>query len=325
MAVGSGIGSQLGIVAEVTYNTAVTVTRFYEFTSENINYNKNIKVGLGLRAGGKVPRLQRRVVVTQDVSGDIMLDVPTRGLGLLLSHATGSAPAGTLVSTGVYSYTFTLADTYSKSLTVQVGVPEYNGTVVPKTITGTKITGFEFSLSNAGLLVGKFSIDGAAFVTSTALATASYALAGSIFHFAQAALTIDATPAVNVKDFTLTVDNNVKTDRFNIGAAGAKTVQNINGFRKISGKMTVEFTDSILMDKYLNDAAAALVLTFVGGTIASTYKDTLTFTLPAVKLNADTPNVQGPGVIDLAVTFEAYDDGTNEPLTIFYQTSEATL
>ena len=56
MAIGSGIGSQLGIAAETTFNTNVTVTRFYEFTNENLKFNKKVAVGMGLRAGGQLPR-----------------------------------------------------------------------------------------------------------------------------------------------------------------------------------------------------------------------------------------------------------------------------
>ena len=325
MAIGAGIGAQLGIAAETTFNTGVTVTRFYEFTNENLNYNKKTQVGLGLRAGGQLPRAQRRVVTTFDGGGDINLDLPTRGLGLLLSQAMGTAPAGTLVSTGVYSYTFTLGDVYGKSFTTQVGVPQYNGTVTPKTLTGCKIQSFELGVTNGGLATGKFTVDAAGVVTSTALATASYPVNGSIFNFAQGAITIDGSTVANIKDFSVAVDNALKQDRYTLGGLGAKSEQTISGFRKITGKLTAEFTDTTLMAKYFADASAAIVVTFTGSTIASTYKDTLTITIPAAKLNGDTPNVQGAGVVDLAVTFEAYDDGTNPPLTVFYQTSEATL
>jgi len=62
MAIGSGIGSQLGIATETTFNSSVTVTRFYEFTDESTQYNKKIIEGMGLRAGGLLPRSQRRVL-----------------------------------------------------------------------------------------------------------------------------------------------------------------------------------------------------------------------------------------------------------------------
>ena len=154
MAIGAGVGAQLGIATETTFNTYATVARFYEFTSENVQYKKKTAVGQGLRAGGLLPRSQRRVVTTFEAGGDIMLDLPTRGLGLLLSHAMGSAPSPTTVSTGVYSYTFTLGDVYGRSLSAQVGVPQYGGTVLAKTVTGAKVQSFELGVANGGIAPG---------------------------------------------------------------------------------------------------------------------------------------------------------------------------
>ena len=325
MAIGSGIGSQLGIATETTFNNSVTVTRFYEFTSENLQYNKKTAVGMGLRAGGQLPRSQRRVVVTTDAGGDIVLDLPTRGLGLLLSHAMGTTPSAVTTTTGVYSYTFTLGDVYGRSLTAQVGVPQYGGTVTPKTISGAKIQSWEISAPNAGIATGKFTLDGASFTTSTSLATASYSPISNLFNFAQGAITVAGSSVVNIKDFTLTVDNTLKQDRYNLGNAGLKAEQVINGFRKVSGKMTAEFTDTTLLNAFLADTTTALVLTFTGAVIAGGQNEKLTITIPAAKFNADTPNVAGPGVIDLAMTFDAYDDGTNQPLTIVYQTADSAL
>ena len=325
MAIGSGIGSQLGIATETTFNTSVTVSRFYEFTSENLTFSKKTAVGMGLRAGGQLPRSQRRVVTTTDAGGDIVLDLPTRGLGLLLSHATGSTPSAVTTTTGVYSYTFTLGDVYGRSFTAQVGVPQYNGTVTPKTLSGGKIQSFELSVATGGIAVGKFVVDAASLTTGVALATASYSTISNLFHFAQGAITVDGSSVANVKDFSITVDNTLKQDRYNLGAAGVKAEQVINGFRKISGKLTAEFTDTAFFTKYYNDTTTALVLTFTGQTIALSQKETLSITIPAVKFDADTPNVPGPQVIDLAMTFEAYDDGTNQPLTIVYQTADSSL
>ena len=325
MAIGSGIGSQLGIATETTFNTPVTVSRFYEFTSENLNYNKKTAVGMGLRAGGQLPRSQRRVVTTSDVTGDISLDLPTRGLGLLISQAMGTVPSATTVSTGVYSYTFTLGDVYGKSFTAQVGVPQYNGTVTPKTVAGAKVSSFELAVANAGIATGKFNIDGASITTGISLATASYSATTNIFNFAQGAITLDGTSIANIRDFSVTVDNTLKGDRYNLGSSGIKAEQLINGFRKISGKITAEFTDTTLFGKVLSDANAAIVLTFTGATIASTYKETLSITISAAKFNADTPKVTSPGVIDLSMDFEAYDNGTDAPLTIVYQTADSAL
>ena len=305
MAIGSGIGSQLGIATETTFNTPVTVSTFYEFTNESINYNKNISVGLGLRAGGQVARSGRRVVTTSDASGDINLDLPTKGLGLLLSHAMG----GTIQTSGTY----TLGDVYGKSFTAQVGVPQYGGTVTPKTIAGCKVSTWEISAAQSAIATGRFTIDGASFTTGTALATASFPSANSVFHFAQGSITVDGTAVANIKDFTLTVDNVLKTDRYNLGSAGIKAEQVINGFRAITGSITAEFTDTTLLSKFLADTSAAIVLSFAGSSSSA-----LSITLPAVKFDGEAPQVAGPEVIDINFTFQAYDNGTDQPLTIVY-------
>lgn len=325
MAIGSGVGAQLGIATESTFNTPVAVSRFYEFTSESFNYNKTTAVGMGLRAGGVIPRAQRRVVTTTDVSGDIALDLPTRGLGLLLAHAMGSFPTATTVASGVYSYTFTLGDTYGKSFTSQVGVPQYGGTVTPKTMGGCKVNSFDLEVSSAGLATGKFSVDGSSLSTSTSLATASYSPSTGIFHFAQGAITVDGVAVANIKDFSVSVDNSLKVDRYNLGSAGLKQEQIINGFRKVSGKVTAEFTDTTLLAKFIADTTTSIALTFTGNTIASTYKDTLSISLSAVKFDGELPQVGGPEAIDVNFTFEAYDNGTDAPLTIVYQTGDAAL
>lgn len=315
MAIGSGIGSSFGIATETTFNTGVTVSRFYEFTSESTNYNKNTAVGLGLRAGGKLPRSQRRVVTTFDATGDVMLDLPTRGLGLLLAHATSTFP-----SKVGNSFTFTLGDPYGKSFTAQVGVPQYGGTVTPKTLTGAKISTFEISANTGEIATGTFNIDAAGFSIATALATPSYALNGSVFHFAQGAITVDGTAVANIKSFSLTVDKNLKTDRYNLGSAGAKSEQTNNGFLPVTGSVTAEFTDTTLLAKYLSDGATALSLT-----LTASASEILQITLSAVKFDGSTPQVSGPEVIDVDFSFTAYDNGTDEPLTIVYTTPDTSL
>ena len=325
MAIGSGIGAQFGLITETTFNTYVAPTRFHEFNSESLTYRKKTVESRGLRAGGQAPRSVRRVVTTFDAGGDVELDVTNRTMGVLLSHMMGTAPSPTLVTTGVYTQTFTLGDPYARSFTAQVGVPQYGGTVTPKTLTGCKIPSWSLSVANGDLLKAKFTIDAAGYSTSQSLATASYTTAAEVLHFAQGAITVDATPVANIRDFDLTVDNAINTARYNLGGSGAKSTHNQVDFRKIGIKATAEFTDTTLSAKHLSDAAVALVLTFTGSLLTGTHYNTLTITLPAVKLDTDQPMVGGPGEVNVSFTGTAYDDGTNEPLTIVTKNADSAL
>jgi hypothetical protein len=339
MAIGAGIGASLGIATESVFNnqTSPTVDHFYEFNTESTKYTKNTVVGQGLRAGGLTPRVQRRVVTTFAGSGDFEIDLPTRALGLLLAHACGGTfPTPSQIgSTGVYTTTFTPGDTYNHSFVTQVGVPQYGGTVTPKTLTGCKITNFEISVGAGDIAKGKFTIDAANLKTSYSYSSPVYPYSPSpsggtsnLFHFAQGVITDNAsTTYANIKDFTFTVDNALKTDRYNLGSAGAKQEQIINGFRAITGKVTAEFTDTVLLDKFLADTTAGLKLTFTGATIGSsgTNKELLSITIPACKFDGDVPAVGGPGVIDVSFGFTVYDNGTDPVFTITTQSLDSAL
>ena len=329
MAIGSGIGSWLGIKKESSFGTAVTVDRFYEFNSEGTKYVKNTVVGQGLRNGGLVARANRRVVTTLAGEGDFEVDIQTRGMGLLFSLATGSVPTGTLAN-GAYTYLFTASDLISDSFTTQVAVPQYGGTLTYKTLTGCKVTNFELSVGAGDIAKAKFSLDSKGFSTgSSTSATVAYTniATSNLFHFAQGSITDNvSTTYANIKDFSLTIDNSLKTDRYNLGAAGSKSEQIINGFRTISGKVTAEFTDTVLLDKFIADTTAGLKLTFEGATIGSASdKETLSITLPACKFDGDSPMVSGPGVIDVSFGFTVFDNGTDEPFTITYKTLDSAL
>ena len=327
MAIGAGIGASLGIKTESTFNTAVTVDHFYEFNSESTKYVKNTVVGQGLRAGGLVPRSQRRVVTTFGASGDFEIDLPSKGLGLLLAHSMGSFPTPTTTA-GVSTYQFVLGDPYTKSFTTEVGVPEYDGQMTSKKLTGCKIASFDLSVGAGDIAKGKFTIDAAGLTqTETSVATPSFSASTNLFHFAQGVITDNvSTTYANIKDFDLNVDNALKTDRYNLGSLGAKQEQIINGFRNITGKITAEFVDVVLFNKFYNDTTAGLKLTFTGAAIGTgSEKETLEIVLPALKFDGDTPAVAGPGVIDVTFNFTAYDDGTNAPLTINYKTTDSSL
>ena len=335
MAVGAGIASSLGIFTGEgsfgVFPASITAQKFYEFNSENLKFNKNIKEGMGLRAGGVTMRANRRVLVTSDASGDFEIDLPTRGTGLLFGLAMCNQVTPTTVSSGVYSAAYTFGDPVSDNFSTQVKVPNYSGSYTTKTLTGCKITGFELSVANGDIAKAKFTIDAAKFSTSTAAQTPSYTISGaaSLYTFGGGTVTIDGTTAINVKDFTLTVDNAIKTDRYNLDGTGLKQEQIVNGFRKISGKMKVEFTDTVILSKFISDATAAIVVTLQGALISGSTYETVTISLPYVKYDADTPNVTGPGPVDLDVSFTAYDGSTSgtpaEPLTITIVSQDAAI
>ncbi|MFL4908488.1 hypothetical protein ACJ6WF_36135 [Streptomyces sp. MMS24-I2-30] len=74
MAIGSGLGAQLGISAETTYGAYVAPARFFEFTKESLVLKKTTAQSAGIAAGRLLALSSRRVVTRREVSGSIDLD-----------------------------------------------------------------------------------------------------------------------------------------------------------------------------------------------------------------------------------------------------------
>ena len=82
--------ASLGFGVEATYGTGVTPTRWVEYLDESLDYRKNMKQGMGLRAGSRVARSGRRVVPTHDGGGDITMEATSKGMGLLWQACMGA-------------------------------------------------------------------------------------------------------------------------------------------------------------------------------------------------------------------------------------------
>lgn len=322
MAIGSGIGAQLGAASETTYGTAATPSRFFEFNSESIDYDKGTTQGTGLRAGQAIARANRRVVTSIGGKGDLGFDVATKGYGFWLALALGAVTTTQQAATIAYKQVHTLADLAGKSATVQVGVPSAAGVVTAKTALGCKVANLSISCAQGDLVKTKIGLDAVDVRTDVALASASYPTAANLFSFVSGSITVDGSAVAAVTDFEVTLDNGLAVDRRFLGAGGKKAEPQIADLRKIGGKLGAEFTDLTFVSRYLSDASVALVLTMLGTQIVAGQTETLKITIPAAKLNGETPKVGGPDIVKLDVGFDGLDDGTNPPITIEYTSTD---
>lgn len=305
MPIGAGLSGQLGVKAESTFGTAVTVDTFLEFNSESLGLTKNVVQGHGIRAGGLYDRSQRRAFTTRTAGGTVNLDFPTTGADPLLKQMLGSV-------SGTTTKTYVPGPLTGLGLTIQKGVPQTDGTVKPFTYSGCKIPSWTLSCETGGILVLDFEVDAQDEVTATALATASYT-AHNIFNFAQGALTLGGVAVANVKAATVTSAVPMKTDRFFFNSAGKKAEQIENDYRTTTGTLSTEFVDqATIYDLFRPDTSTGLILTFTNGGAS------LVVTVPAIYFDGETPKVGGPDVVDLAAAFTALDNGTNPAITIAY-------
>lgn len=300
----SGIAAQLGLVAETTYGTAVTVSRFLPFASESLSLDIERIEAEGIRAGRGVLHADDWYAGRRMVEGDFSTEAYDRSTAILFAQVLGG-----VTTTGAGpTYTHTIipnpAAVFGRSMTVQVGRPDVGGTVRPFTYTGVKVQSLELSCAAGELAQLSVGVVGRNETTGTALATVAYATSMRAFTFVQGAVTIGGG-AANVKSFTLNIENSFDTDRLFLGG-DLMSEPIVNGLTEISGTAELEFESLAQYERYSAGVAPfAMVATFTAGT------HTMTITLN-VRAEPTSVNVSGRDVIQLSLPFKAV--GTTDAL-----------
>jgi len=327
MAIGSGLGAQLGIAAESSYGTFEASSKFIEFTKESLVLKKTTAQSAGIAAGRLMALSSRRVVTQREASGSIELEVTSKAMGLLLQALMGTTVTPVQQeTTTAYLQTHTLADTAGKSLTVQKGVPLTTGTVTDKTFVGCKVISAEFSCEVGGMLMATFELDGKDCDETQTLATASYPTMAP-FHFGQMALktgTFDSETALDgVRKVSVKIERPQATDRFYANQSALKKEPISNDLVKITGSLEMDYVATTIDDLHTSDGATALVWEFIGPVIETTYNETFRISLPAVKVDDAPPTVEGFDVIRPTFNFTALYDGTNAVAIEYISTDTA--
>jgi hypothetical protein len=327
----------LTLVNEATYKTYVAPTRGYEITDHNLNWDKNVKQGQGLRVGGRVARSARRVVPSADGKGDFTVEAASKGMGLLWNAALG-ANTSTVVSGATFQQVFTLGDT-PPSLTVQTGQPEVGGTVDAVSWLGSMCDSWEFTFPNADIASLKTTWDIGDISTAQSYVApgGTYPATPNLFHFANGtistgtltaptttALASAVTATANIRSGSIQCNNNLRDDRLNYGGAGRKAKPTV-GLRDITGTLEVEYDSTTYRDLILTDGAMTLLVQFTGGAL-STGVETLQVALPEIKLDGDFPKPKGADLVVQSVKFEVLDNLTAaQPIWVVHRTADTVI
>ncbi len=335
--------ASVGFGVESTFGTPVTVTRWYEFTDTDLDVNKNVQQGKGLRVGSVVDRSGRRVVTTADAGGSVTAELTTKGFGILWDAILGTTTS-TLVSGTTYQQVFTPATGATLPLrTIQTGVPTDAGTIQPVTYTSATCESWEFSLDNDGICTLKTAWDAKDWNTATAYTAPSYVAAPvNLFHFGLSAasgmtiggavtvptataLATGGTAVTNVRSFKLSGANTIAKDRFNLGGAGRKSRQ-VVGDRKITGELEVELTDAVVRDAFLAETDSAITLTLTSTESLSTGVAQFQIVIPVARFNGEIPKPNGDGLITLKASFDVLDGlVASAPLYVVHRTADTAI
>lgn len=339
------LDSSIGIKKEATYGVAVVPTVFPEFLSETFEWKPSYMTSKGLKQGSRVTRGERRILGKNWVEGDLELEAVSRGLGVFWEALMGSATSTIIGAGPAYQHNFTLTNTDPfPSYTIQKGIPLLNGGAVQAhTFAGAVCTRGTITAGEGEIVKLRSSWNAKSVDTSTAYTPPVYINTGQEpFTYWQGdiklgttAVTMPTTTAlatgagassVNIKDFSLTVDNKLDTNGFTFGSGGKQGRRPHLGYTEITGKLTAEFDSVTLRDWYLNNTGIALIATFTGATLLQTgVYNTLQIVIPSIKLDGELPKAVTDGVVTQDVGFTVVDNGTQTPLTVVIRSNDTAL
>lgn len=338
----------VGIGEETTYGEPVTPTRFFE-SDASMKYDVGKVQSKKHRPGKRAPRLNRNVLAHIEVSGDQNLEATTKGFGFILKAVLGNV-TNTLIadtSPAVYQQVHTLKKTDPvKSYTIQEVLPTLGGgSGQPHTFSGCVANSIELSAKEGAIVEAKVAWLGRDMDTSTVAAAASYPVDDDLFTFVHGSIgyagtltaptttalgVLSSAAASNVTEFSVTVENNLDTGGYNMGASGKRSRPNVLGAASIKGKITAEYTDNTLRDAYINQTPLPLVLTFLHERVLSATPSNvvavLQVVIPAVLLKGEIPTSNDGSPITQSIDWEGFDNGSAaEPIWVVYRTLDTTV
>lgn len=340
MATGSGLDAQLMVAQETTWGTPVTVTRGYEFLNESLNQEITYTDSAGLRVGTTFARTSRTKQARFNVSGDVEIEVPTLGAGLLAKNMLGSSvTTPTLISGTAYKQIHTPVGMAGLGLTMQVGRPEPVSpyTVRPFTYEGCKVSKWEITLKDGGLASMKLSVDGQQELTATALAASSFLTGTASYSFNQATIKLGGTASTAAgettiasgvalstvaKSITISGDNALATDRYGIGNGGQKKEQLQDGFQAVTVKLDSEFSKAELYDLYVAGTPVPIQFDLTGAAIGAS-NFLFSVILPSCILQKAPPSVSGPDIVQMSTEWMVKWDEVNPPIQIKVVSTES--
>lgn len=313
---------QLGVKDEVTFNTALTVDRFFEYSDEAfpIKGVAGRTEGSPFRTGSRARRSNRVVPYFDHAEGTFKFDVMNKGFGFWLKHMLPS-----VATTGAGPYTHTATEGTSsasigKSFTAQLNYPlSPAGTNQAVTFSGGKIPKWTLGCDVDGMLTLELEAWFASMTTATALATASYPTSMSNFAWVHGAVTVGGT-AFDITNINIEVDQGYDLERSQIRGNAAKK-EPTPGALGVSFGLEADFDSLTQWNRVhatsIASLSAAVVGTWTNGT------DIITATIPAARFD-DIAIGGDPGGATQSLTGVGEYDGTSSPITIAYTTTDTT-
>lgn len=319
---------QLGVVDEVTYGTPPTVTKFFEYESENIQETWGRTESDPLRVGSGFIRNDRFTPYAEGAAGTIQMSVMTKGFGFWLKHMMGQVATTGPAETTVYTHTGSEATLLGDSFTAQVNRPLHpTGANQAFTFSGGKVAKWTLSNSVEGNLLLDLDCDFQTSSTAVALATATYPASMEPFSWVGGFATIGGTN-FDITEFSLEVDNGLDVGRRQIRANALKK-EPTSARREATFSLSADF-DSLTNRNRAASATRAGALAAVTGVwrgptlLGTTIYPEFSVSLAAARFDEWSGATEGVDAITQELSGVVRYDGTTSPVVVTYKSADIT-
>lgn len=178
---------------------------------------------------------------------------------------------------------------------------------------GLRVRQAQFQFGSSGFAQMNLDLLGADFSLNAAPLDASLDDHGhTAWSMFSASLEEGGAPISTVQSLDLTWNNDLDEDTFVIGGGGVRG-DLPEGFASISGNLNTLFKDAALLNKAINSTDTSLKIALANGIgDGSAGNESFELHVPALRLAATTPEIQGPRGLRAAYAWEAHAVGTNE-------------
>ena len=302
-----GRGAALGVGKESTWGTAVSRTAWYRLVNATLNRDvANEERGNLVEASGSA-NIRKMFVAHDFISGQFELLLGYEGFGLLFENLMQGAPSTTGPSGGIYTHSYPLSASSTKSLTTEF----LFGNGEAEVVEGVKINRATLAIE-AGKQM-RFICEEFIGETTGGMVSAGTFTATSneveVEHWQAGTVSFNSQTytCVSVK-----ISINHKLERRQLLGSKLTKEPLRAGFQEIMVELVVEYENSNLYTGYTAGTQSNIVFAFSGATGSRT----LTFTgHNALLLSASRP-INKIGVLQQTYKFRCLSDGTNEGLLI---------
>ena len=321
----------VAIGKEATYGTAVDPTRWYEAMADGFRRTIARVESGGIRAGRHGKLAKRSRTVTKGAEGAVEAAMLTKGFGLLLEGAIGSA-AITTPTGATLSRLMTFAtdeDPPDESYTFEVARAQADTGAIQRFRTrGCVVRGWSIGCSVDEKLMLTLNYDAVTEATSTTATTipADAYPDGEQFIWEDFAVTLGGVALSQLRGFSFDFDLGLGLDTSFLKGSATKDKPLRVTDPVGTGTLDARFTGTGQYDDFVSGDVVELVAEATFPEVIETgHNPFVRLTLPAIKFTGDTPVSSPDDYTTQGLPFEVYWDESDALATLEYQTSDTAF